>query len=46
MAIALKEKDNNHSSFLVTGTYKIKDKKVRPVDTNNGTREGPGGRPD
>ena len=41
MAIALKEKDNNHSLFLVTGTYKTKNKKVWLVDTNNETREGP-----
>jgi hypothetical protein len=46
MAKALKEKDNNYSPFLVIGIYKIKDKKVRPVDTNNRTREGPGRYPD
>jgi hypothetical protein len=46
MAKALKEKDNNYSLFLVTGVYKIKDKKIRPVDTNNGTGEGPGRYPD
>ena len=46
MAIALKERDNNHSPFLVTGAYKTKYKKVRPVDANDGTGEGPGGRPD
>jgi RNase H-like domain found in reverse transcriptase/Integrase zinc binding domain len=46
MAIALEEKDNNHSPFLVAGAYKTKDKKVRPVDANDGTGEGPGGRPD
>jgi hypothetical protein len=28
MAIALKEKDNNYSLFLVTGAYKTKNKKV------------------
>jgi hypothetical protein len=46
MAKALEEKDNNHSPFLVAGAYKTKDKKVRPVDANNGTGEGPGGCPD
>jgi hypothetical protein len=46
MAKALKEKDNNYSLFLVTGVYKIKDKKIRPVDTNNRTREGPNRCPD
>ena len=42
MAIALKEKDNNHSLFLITGAYKIKNKKVWLVNTNNRTREGSG----
>ena len=46
MAIAFEEKDNNYSPFLVTGVYKIKDKKVWLVNTNNGTREGSGGYPD
>jgi hypothetical protein len=41
MAKAFKEKDNNYSPFLVIEVYKTKDKKVRLVDTNNGTREGP-----
>ena len=46
MAKAFKKKDNNYSLFLITGIYKIKNKKVRPVDTNNGTREGPSRYPD
>ena len=28
IAIAFKEKDNNYSLFLVTGVYKIKNKKI------------------
>ena len=46
MAKALKEKDNNYSLFLVTGVYKIKNKKVRLVDTNNRTGKGPSRYPD
>jgi hypothetical protein len=46
IAKALKEKDNNYSLFLITGVYKIKDKKVRPVDTNNRTGKGPSRCPD
>jgi hypothetical protein len=46
MAKAFKEKDNNYSLFLVIGVYKIKNKKVQLVDTNNRTREGPGRYPD
>jgi hypothetical protein len=46
MVIALEDKDNYQSPFLVAGAYKTKDKKVRPVDANNGTGEGPGGHPD
>jgi hypothetical protein len=41
MAKALKEKDNNYSLFLVIRVYKIKNKKVRLVDTNNRTGKGP-----
>ena len=41
MAITLKKKDNNYSLFLVAGAYKVKEKKVWLVNTNNGTREGP-----
>ena len=41
MAIALKEKDNNYSLFLVIGIYKIKNKKVQLINTNNRTRKGP-----
>jgi hypothetical protein len=40
MAKAFKEKDNNYSLFLITGIYKIKDKKIRLVDTNNRTGKG------
>ena len=46
MAIALKEKDNNYSLFLVIGVYKIKNKKIRLVDTNNRTGKGPSRYPD
>jgi hypothetical protein len=46
MAKALKKKDNNYSLFLVTGIYKIKDKKIRLIDTNNRTEEGPNRYPD
>jgi hypothetical protein len=46
MAKALKEKNNNYSLFLVTGVYKTKNKKVRLIDTNNGTGEGPNRYPD
>jgi hypothetical protein len=46
MATALEDKDNYQSPFLVAGAYKTKDKKVRPVDANDGTGEGPGGHPD
>jgi hypothetical protein len=46
IAKALKEKDNNYSLFLVIGIYKTKNKKVRPVDTNNRTGEGPDRYPD
>jgi hypothetical protein len=46
MAIALKEKNNNYSLFLVIEVYKIKNKKIWLVDTNNGTREGPSRYPD
>jgi hypothetical protein len=46
MAKAFKEKDNNYSLFLVIGVYKIKDKKVQLIDTNNRTREGSGRYPD
>jgi hypothetical protein len=46
MAKAFKEKNNNYSLFLVTGIYKIKDKKIRLVDTNNRTRKGPNRYPD
>jgi hypothetical protein len=46
MAKALKEKNNSYNLFLVIGVYKIKDKKVRLVNTNNRTREGPDKYPD
>jgi hypothetical protein len=46
MAKALKEKNNNYSLFLITGIYKTKDKKVRLVDINNRTGEGPSRYPD
>jgi hypothetical protein len=46
IAKAFKKKDNNYNLFLVIGVYKIKDKKIRLVDTNNRTREGPGRYPD
>jgi hypothetical protein len=46
IAKAFEEKDNNYSLFLVTRVYKIKDKKVRPVDTNNRTGKGPNRYPD
>jgi hypothetical protein len=42
IAIAFKEKDNNYSLFLITGIYKIKNKKIWLVNTNNRTRKGPG----
>ena len=41
IAIILKEKNNNYSLFLVTRIYKIKNKKIRLVNTNNRTRESP-----
>jgi hypothetical protein len=46
MAKALKEKNNNYSLFLVTGVYKIKNKKIRLVDTNNRTGKGSSRYPD
>jgi hypothetical protein len=46
IAKAFKEKDNNYSSFLVIGIYKIKNKKVWLVNTNNRTGKGPGRYPD
>jgi hypothetical protein len=46
IVIAFKEKDNNYSSFLVAEVYKIKNKKVRLVNTNNRTREGSNKCPD
>jgi hypothetical protein len=46
MAKALKEKDNNYSLFLVTKIYKIKDKKIQLIDTNNRTGKGPNRYPD
>jgi hypothetical protein len=46
IAKALKKKDNNYNLFLVIKVYKIKNKKIRLVDTNNGTKEGPNRYPD
>jgi hypothetical protein len=41
MAKAFKEKNNNYSLFLVTGIYKIKNKKIWLVNTNNKTKKSP-----
>ena len=41
IAIAFKEKNNNYSLFLVTEIYKIKNKKIQLINTNNRIRKGP-----
>ena len=46
IAIAFKEKNNNYSLFLVTEIYKIKNKKIQLINTNNRIRKGPSKYPD
>ena len=45
IAIALKDLKYKHALFIITITYKLKAKKVRLINTNNGIGEGLRGRP-